>query len=239
MCRLDSAGERVRNVSSPHPDDGSDDTARHALVAAGIKLAAGGFVVGSAGNLSCRHGDRVVITATGAELGNMTIDDTVVVNLAGLQVAGTRRPSSELPLHLGIYNRRPGDVGAIAHAHALASTAVSCVVRGQLPTLHYACAELGGPPRIAPYATFGTDQLAVNVLEALGDDRSAALMQNHGSVAVGATLTEAIARLELLEWICQLHQVAHQLGRPRVLDPDELRLAGEALLARRQQIDLA
>lgn len=226
-------------MRSPRPDDGADDIARHALVTAGIKLAAGGFVVGSAGNLSCRHGDLVVISATGAELGTMTIADTVVVDLAGRRVAGSRRPSSELPLHLGIYNGRRSEVGAVAHAHAIASTAVSCVVRNQLPALHYACLQLGGPPRIAPYATFGTDQLATNVQDALGDDRSAALMQNHGSLAVGSTLAEAIAHLELLEWLCQLHQAAHRLGRPRVLGPDELRRASEALATRQQQIDLA
>ncbi len=206
---------------------------------AGLALRAGGFVVGSAGNLSSRHGDLVVITATGAELGMMTIDDTVVVDLTGRVVAGSRHPSSELPLHLGIYNRRPTTVGAVAHAHALVSTAVSCVVRGQLPALHYACLQLGGPPRVAPYATFGTDQLATNVLGALGDDRLAALMQNHGSVAVGATVAEAVASLETLEWLCQLHQVAHQLGRPRVIDADELNRAGDALRARQQQIERA
>ncbi len=212
--------------------------ARHTLVAAGGALAAGGFFVGSSGNLSCRYGDLVVITATGAELGKMTVDDTVVVDLVGRLVGGSRRPSSELPLHLEIY-RRLKLVGAVAHAHALASTAVSCAVRGELPPLHYACMHLGGPPRIAPYATFGTDQLASNVLGALRDDRAAALMQNHGSVAIGATLNEAVANLELVEWLCQLHHAAHQLGHPRILDPDELGRAGEALRTRQHEIELA
>ncbi len=210
--------------------------ARRSLIAAGRSLAAKGFVVGSAGNLSELHGDHVVITATGADLGALTAHDVVVVDGSGRVVDGSRRPSSELALHLAVYRLGPPDAAAIAHAHAPASTAVGCTLLGELPPLHYACLQLGGPPRLAPYATFGTEELAIGVVAALGDDRTAALMQNHGSVAVAPTIAGAVADLELLEWLCRLHIAAHGLGTPRLLGAGELEEARRALRARRGAI---
>jgi L-fuculose-phosphate aldolase len=108
----------------------------------------------------------------------------------------------------------------VAHAHALASTAVSCT-HDELPAVHYTILQLGGPIRVAPYATFGSEELAAYVRTALRG-RSAALMQNHGSVAHGRSVTEACERLELLEWQAELFSRATALGTPRVLSDKEL-----------------
>ena len=198
--------------------------AREALVDAGRRLAARGLVTGTSGNLSVRVGDRVIATPSGAPLDSLVIDRLSVITMDGEHVSGAAA-TSEVPLHLAIY--RATGAAAIAHTHAVASTAVSCVCN-ELPALHYNVLQLGGAPRTARYATFGSEQLGVNVVEALGDGRSAALMQNHGSVSFGADLAQACDRLELLEWLCQLHIEAHRMGSPRVLTADELLAAQSA-----------
>jgi L-fuculose-phosphate aldolase len=105
------------------------------------------------------------------------------------------------------------------HTHAPYATAVACVLE-ELPVLHYEQLLLGGAVRVAPYATFGTPELAAAVREAL-DGRQAALMANHGSVAVGASLGAAVENALLLEWLAALHHRASALGTPRVLTAEE------------------
>ncbi len=90
------------------------------------------------------------------------------------------------------------------------------MLHGRAPPLHYSCLSLGGAPRTAAYATFGSQQLADNVIEAL-KGRNAAMMQNHGSVAYGNTMKEAVERLELLEWLAELYWRSSSMGVPKVL----------------------
>ncbi|MCG7206056.1 class II aldolase/adducin family protein [Streptomyces arenae] len=192
------------------------------------RLGAAGLLVGTAGNVSVRVGDRVAVTATGAVLAHLTAGQVTVVDLAGEVVAGTLRPTSELDLHLGVY-RRYG-AGAVVHTHAPMATALSCVL-DELPCIHYQLLALGGTVRVAPYATFGTPELAASVLAAL-DGRSAALMANHGSVTVGPTLDKAVENALLLEWACGVYQHAAALGKPRVLDEHQQLAVIEAAIAR-------
>jgi L-fuculose-phosphate aldolase len=120
---------------------------REALAAAGHRLHRTGMVVGTAGNLSVRRGDLVAVSPTGAVLGELTAEATTVIDLDGSVVEGELAPTSEVPMHLALY--REGRAGAVAHAHALASTAVACTV-AELPAVHYAMLELGGAQRVAP-----------------------------------------------------------------------------------------
>jgi len=203
---------------------------RAALVAAGRRLAERGLVTGTAGNLSVRREDRVLVTPTGGDLGRLTPDMVTVVDATDGRVRdGRLEPTSELPLHLAVY--RSTRAGAIAHAHAPASIAVGCT-RDELPAVHYATMLLGGVVRVARYATFGTAELAANVVAALAD-RRAALMRNHGSVAYGDDLEQACERLELVEWLAELYCRAAALGEPRTLDDAELSAARAELTARR------
>lgn len=187
--------------------------AREAVAAAARRLADAGLLVGTAGNVSLREGDRVAVTASGVVLGRCTPEDVTVVDLAGAVVEGRLRPTSELDLHLAVHTASPAR--AVVHTHAPWSTAVACVL-DELPVLHYQQLLLGGAVRVAAYATFGTPRLAAAVAAAL-EGRHAALMANHGSVALGSTLDEAVERAELLEWLCALHCRASALGAPRVL----------------------
>jgi L-fuculose-phosphate aldolase len=181
------------------------------------RLAEHGLVHGTAGNVSVRSGDLVAITPTGAELASLSAADVVVVNLEGSVVAGGLAPTSELDLHLGIYARYAS--GAVVHTHAPTATALSCVL-DELPCVHYEMLLLGGPVRVAPYATFGTPELAAGVVEALAD-RAAALMANHGAITHGADLAGAVAATELLEWAAEIYRRACTMGTPRVLDAVE------------------
>lgn len=192
------------------------------------RLGAAGLLIGTAGNVSVRVADRVAVTATGAVLAQLTAGQVTVVDLDGKVVAGTLQPTSELDLHLGVY-RRYG-AGAVVHTHAPMATALSCVL-DELPCVHYQLLALGGTVRVAPYATFGTPELAESVLAAL-DGRSAALMANHGSVTVGPTLDKAVENALLLEWACGVYQHAAALGTPRVLDESQQLAVIEAAITR-------
>ncbi|GKQ38814.1 class II aldolase [Streptomyces sp. A012304] len=202
---------------------------RAAVADACRRLGAEGLLIGTAGNVSVRVGERVAVTATGAVLAALTPDQVTVVDLAdGTVLDGGLRPTSELELHLGVY-RRYG-AGAIVHTHAPMATAVSCVL-DELPCVHYQLLALGGTVRVAPYATFGTPELAESVLGAL-DGRSAALMANHGAVTHAPTLDQAVEHALLLEWACGVYQRAAAMGRPRVLDERQQLAVIEAALAR-------
>jgi L-fuculose-phosphate aldolase len=203
------------------------DEPRAAIATAARRLAAEGLLVGTAGNLSqpVPGTELRAVTATGVVLAACTVADVSVVDPDGTVVAGELAPTSELELHLLLGGR-----GAVVHTHAPYSTAVACVL-DSLPVLHYQQLALGGDVRVAPYATFGTAQLAAAVVTAL-EDRSAALMANHGSVAVGASLDQAVGNALLLEWLCTLHHRAAVLGTPRPLTEAQQAAVIEQALAR-------
>ncbi|MEG3631530.1 class II aldolase/adducin family protein [Streptomyces poriticola] len=191
-----------------------------ALVATARRTVADGLVVGTSGNVSVRVGDTVLVTPSGVPYDRLTPDDVTGVGLDGRQVLGTAAPTSELPMHLAVY--RSTGARAVVHTHAVHATAVSTLV-AELPLIHYMAAALGGPVRVAPYATYGTDELAENVLRAL-DDRSGCLLQNHGTLTHGATLDQAYDRTAQLEWMCRLWLTASSVpGRtPSLLTPAQL-----------------
>lgn len=190
------------------------DETRDRIAQACRSLARRGLVIGTAGNVSVRVGDDVAVTATGARFEDLTYEHVTVVDLDGRVARGEFAPTSEIDLHLGIY--RSTGSAAVVHTHAPAATAVGLVV-DELPCVHYQQLLLGGAVRVAPYATFGTRELADGVLTAL-DGRSAALMANHGAVTHAGSLEAALEHAVLLEWLCDLYWRAAAIGTPRVLD---------------------
>ena len=201
------------------------DGLRAEVARAGRQLAAAGLVSGLAGNVSARAGELVAVTPSGGRLATLAADDIVIVDVAGAAVDGPLPPTSELPFHLAIYDRF--DAGAVVHTHPPMATAVACVAE-QLPCIHYTLLSLGGSVRVAPYATFGTAELAAGVVDALRG-RTAALMGGHGAVTYGADVTAAMAATELLEWACGVYVHACACGTPRVLDEQERLAVAEAL----------
>lgn len=184
------------------------------------------LVVGTAGNVSVRIGDRVAISPSGVEYEDMKAEDVVVTDLDANVVEGALKPSSELPLHLAVY--KSTDALAITHTHAVSSTAMGLVC-DVIPGSHYYTTLFGGPVRVAPYATFGTDQLAINVAEAL-QDRKGALMANHGAITIGPSLAKALSLLPYLEYICEIQLRAMASGAPIKILPDDLMNEAQELI---------
>jgi L-fuculose-phosphate aldolase len=182
------------------------------------RLRPDGLVVGTAGNLSARRGDLVAITPSGLDYDDLDARLVCVVDLDGTQVDGLLAPSLELPMHLAAY-RRAG-AGAVVHTHAPYATAVA-LVRDELPAVHYLIADLGGPVRVAPYATFGTEALADGLVAAL-EGRSAALLASHGAITIGDALAKAYDRSLILESIAAAYVRATALGEPRVIPDAEV-----------------
>ncbi|MEW9532219.1 class II aldolase/adducin family protein [Microbispora sp. NPDC049125] len=131
---------------------------------------------------------------------------------------GGRKPSSETPMHLALYAAT--GARAIVHTHSVFATVVASTMT-ELPPIHYNALLLGGTVRVAPYATYGTPELAANVVEALAGGQ-AALMANHGGVTIGGSLEQAFEATRLLEWLCEVYVRALGVGRPAVLTDDQL-----------------
>ncbi|GGW72912.1 class II aldolase/adducin family protein [Streptomyces griseoloalbus] len=223
------AGGGARGAREPRARRAREEEARAwaELVEAARRTVADGLVVGTSGNVSVRVGETVLVTPSGVPYDRLTPDDVTGVDLAGRQVLGTLVPTSELPMHLAVY--RTTGARAVVHTHAVHATAVSTLVE-EVPLIHYMAAALGGPVRVARYATYGTDELAENMLRAL-DDRTGCLLQNHGTVTHGTTLAQAYDRTAQLEWMCRVWLTASSIPTlsPHLLTPDQLTEVGERL----------
>jgi L-fuculose-phosphate aldolase len=182
------------------------------------RLRADRLVVGTSGNISVRSGDLVAVTPSGVGYDELTPDLIGLYRLDGTLVDARLEATTEMPLHLAVYEQT--DARSIVHTHSTAATAVSTLV-DELPPIHYLIAIFGGPVRVTRYATYGTDDLAAQTVEAL-DGRTACILGNHGAVAVGATLTEAYTRAVYLEWLCEVWLRASSVGRPRLLPLAEI-----------------
>ena len=201
---------------------------RESVAAAARQLAAERLVIGTAGNVSARADGVIAITPTGAVLERLEPEQVAIVNLEGEQTGGELAPSSELALHLGVYRRY--HAGGVVHTHAPMATALSCAI-DELPLVHYQMLMLGGPIRVAPYATFGTAELAEATVDAL-QDRTAALMANHGAIAYGHDLDAAVANALLLEWACGVYWHAKAIGGPRAMDDAQSQAVIDAAVSR-------
>ena len=199
---------------------------RRDVVETCLFMQSNGLIVGTAGNVSIRVDDKIAISPSGVPYETMTAEDVVVFSMDGERVDGVLEPSSELPLHLSVY--RETAAKAITHNHAPASTALGLVV-DEIPPSHYYSAMLGGIIRVAPYAEFGTDELARNVTDAL-KGRSGALMKNHGAITVGPTVKKAAGLLPILEYVCEIHLRAMATGAPiALLSPEQMADAKAAI----------
>ena len=210
--------------------------AREAIVATCQELSRAGLVVGTAGNVSVRQADLVAVSPSGLRYAELTPELVGVHRLDGTAVEAPLQPTSELPLHLAIYAARP-EAGAVVHTHSVAATALSTLV-DEVPAVHYYVAMFGGPVLVARYATYGTEELAGNVVDALRD-RSACLMGSHGAVTLGPDLVTAYDKSVYLEWLCEVYLRASSAGSPRLLSPEQIaavavKLAGYGQSARVQ-----
>ncbi len=195
---------------------------RAAIVAQCRAMNAAGLNQGSAGNISARIGEAMLITPTAIPYDAMRPDMLARLPLCGEYGAwsGTHKPSSEWRFHLDILRARP-DVGAIVHCHAVYATALA-MLHKPIPAAHYMIAVFGGPNvRCTGYAPYGTKELsdlAVAGLEA----RNGVLLGNHGMIAVGETLAQAMWRANELETLAKMYYLALAVGEPVVLSDEEI-----------------
>lgn len=194
---------------------------KQAVIDAGRQMIERGLVAGTWGNISIR-GDRdnqVVITPSGRPYPELQTTDLVVVDFAGNILEGAR-PSSELPLHLAIYQARP-EIRAVVHTHSIYATACAVAGKAISPSLEEMVQVVGGGVAVAQYALPGTTDLAQNAIRALGD-KTAVLLANHGAVACGPSLPEALLVAELVEKAAKIHVIANQLGGARSLSEEDI-----------------
>jgi L-fuculose-phosphate aldolase len=191
---------------------------RAAVVEYCLKMQADALTVGTSGNLSVRSGDLIAITPSGVVYDHLTSETVCVIDLEGAVVEGDLEPSSEVPMHTAVYQAT--DAGAVVHSHPMYCTALS-VTLDEVPPVHYMLALLGGPVRVAPYARFGSPELARGSVDAMVD-RTGVLLRNHGATTYGPTLAKAYTRSLYLEWVCRLYHQAKQIGEPTLLTLEQL-----------------
>lgn len=175
---------------------------------------------GTSGNVSARCGAAMLVTPSGVPASQLTPQQMVLVQPDGSTVPGALKPSSEWRMHQGLLDRRP-DINAVVHCHSRHATILACAGR-PIPAVHYMVAVSGGTSvPVAPYATFGSPELAEAVVEAL-DGRYAALMANHGQIVVAPSLDFALAIAEEIEEQAAVYWGTLAIGGPTLLAEDEM-----------------
>lgn len=187
----------------------------------GRKLLEEGLTRGTGGNLSVIDRGRrlVAVKPSAVEYMETLPEDISVVDLSGKQVDGPWKASSETPMHLALYRGRP-DVGAVVHTHSPFATTLACLER-EIPPVHYLLTLAGPSVPCAPYAPFGSQELAESALEGIGTGK-AVLLGHHGLVAVGADMEEAFAVASAVEFAAEIYWRACCAGTPPVLSPEQV-----------------
>lgn len=191
---------------------------RYDIVRYGLKMLRSGLTRGAGGNLSRRLGDMFAVTPSGVGYESMTPEQVMVLRLDGEVIEGEAAPSSEWFLHAALYADRPG-FGAVVHTHAPFTATVACM-RREIPAVHYLVGFVGKKVPLAAYATFGTPELAENVVKAMRGF-NAVLMANHGLAAADADLSRAFAVAEEVEFVAEIYYRALCAGEPCILLPDD------------------
>lgn len=185
------------------------------------RLAQKGMVSATDGNISVRTpGGTFYATRSSVHKGDVTVHDIVEVDRTGALIRGTGKPSTELKMHLFIYEQRP-DVGAVVHAHPTVATAFAA--SGQAldnPVFPEVLVMLGKIP-CAPYATPSTDEVPESIRPFVRD-HNALLLANHGAVTYDRTLQQAYFAMEKLEHAAQIILFARMLGGERPLTHDQI-----------------
>ncbi len=196
---------------------------RKSIVQYGRNLITAQLTTGKGGNLSIynRAEGLVAIKPSGVGYFDMTPADVVVVDLDGNIVDGNLKPSSEIQFHLGLYKYR-ADINAVVHTHQIYATTIACL-NWELPAVHYLVGVSGNKVPLAPYATYGSEELAESILKSIGN-YNACLLANHGLVTVGANIDAAFATAEVIELVSRLYYQARCIGDPMILSNNEMKV---------------
>lgn len=191
------------------------------LVAVMQRMEATGLNRGTTGNASARAGEGFLITPTSVPAEELTAQAIVELDAHGRPIEPAARPSSEWQMHLGIYRGRP-DVQAIVHCHSRFASILACCGR-EIPSLHYMVGVSGRSTiPVAPYACFGSLELANHVVETLAGG-FACLMANHGQIALGNSLRRAFAVALEVEEQSAIYWGSLAIGGPTLLSPEQMK----------------
>jgi L-fuculose-phosphate aldolase len=192
---------------------------RAALLQASRRMVELGLNRGTAGNASVRCGENILITPSAIPVAEMTEQDLVLLATDGKVLQGCK-PSSEWYFHRDILAAR-SEIGAVLHMHSTFATTMACL-RRNVPAVHYMIAMAGGSDiRCTPYSVFGEQELSDHALEAL-QDRKACLLGNHGIIALGKDLGEALSIAVEVEFLCEIYWRTLQVGEPHILTPQQM-----------------
>lgn len=199
---------------------------REAIVAYGKNLITAQLTTGSGGNLSIfnREEGLIAIKPSGINYLTMQPEDVVLLAPDGRIVEGRLTPSSEFRFHLALFNHR-AEINAVVHTHQVYATTIACM-NWELPAVHYLVGFSGNKVPLAKYATFGTQELSDNIVNAIGS-YNACLMANHGIVTVGKDIGAAFAVAEELELVSRLYYQTKCIGEPVILSDEEMVTIGE------------
>ena len=196
---------------------------KNMIVDGGMNLFNQGLTVGTWGNLSFRdpETDLVYIKPSGMNYPDIETEDVVVMNMSREVVDGKRKPSIEYNFHIDILTSRK-DINCIIHYHPIYSS-VFGVIYEDIPGISEDFVQLIGDKVInCKYALPGTRELAVNVVEGLGE-RNAVIIPNHGSVCVGVDFDTALKTIHVLEKSAQIYILARSVGTPHLIDPGDIK----------------
>ena len=191
------------------------------VVRYGKKLIDRRLTTGSGGNISVcnREKNLVAISPSGLDYYETTPEDIVILDIDGNLVEGKHRPSSEAGMHLAFYKNR-ADVSGIVHTHSKFATAIACM-GWELPAVHYLIGMAGHRVKCTGYATYGSDELAKEALETIGDS-NAVLLANHGLIALGEDVDRAFSTAEHLEFVSEVYYLTKTLGTPNILSDENM-----------------
>ena len=194
---------------------------RNEIVRFGEKLVSSKLTTGTGGNLSLfnRKEGLIAISPSGIDYLEMRPEDIVLLNIDGEIAEGSRRPSSELNFHTMLYQKRK-DINAIIHTHSVYATTIACL-NWEIPAVHYLVGFSGNKVPVAPYATFGTKELAENISKTIGN-YNAVLLANHGLITIGVDLSSTFYIAEEIELVAQIYYQSRCIGKPAILSDKEM-----------------
>lgn len=187
-----------------------------------------GVTFGTSGNASARRdGGAFVITPSGIAWSDIAAEDMVTLRASdGTVLEGDSRPSTEWRFHQYLYRSHEW-IGGIVHLHSPYAT-VLATLNTPVKAIHYQMVRVGEQVPVVPYRTFGTPEMAEAIQAVIGPQCRAALLENHGLVAVGETVSSAYQAAMEVEWTAMIQYRASLLAQPRVLTEDELQAVRES-----------
>jgi L-fuculose-phosphate aldolase len=192
----------------------SEEALRQEIIDYGMKCYANGYVTETEGNLSIRVAeDRFLVTPSHVPYEKRQPEDVVLLDKEGTVISGTRRPTSETRMHLGVFKARP-DVNAIVHAHPLFCTMLAVMGEPLRPILDEMLPYLGGTVEVTQFAPSGSAEIAAECVKSLGN-RAAVLLANHGNLCVGKNMSRAFQTAKYIEKYAQIYLQALNLNRVR------------------------